>query len=155
MFGKKKSQEPTPDPLVGATVEHKAVEGVQGFVEEVAPGAAPGTRLVKVQWPEGAPVELTSNEWVPLAVLNVVEDEYPVCENCGERHAQQDPYEALEIVKMAIVMHAADIVRAEPGKYPELEKAFAYGDAARREIEIRAFAAQLGEAPTAEEPDHG
>lgn len=135
---------------VGAEVKHKAVEDFVGVVEDITPGVEDGTWNVAVAWPAGAPVELTSNKHHAASNLEPV---YPVCDNCGQRHEQTDPEEALEVVKLVILREAGKLVQENPGQFPELEKAFAYGAAIAREVQIRAFAKLLGEAPTAEEPD--
>lgn len=147
-------------PMQPARVAHKAFPEIPGTVQEVQPGVESGTFRARVSWPVGAPVELTGNEWHPVANLEPYAEpdaeEYPVCPNCGNRHPVPTPEEAIAIAREAVVLQAFTMIRAEHGKYPEFERAFAIMQAAQRELAVRQFAVQLDtEFPTAEEGDRG
>lgn len=133
----------------GDAVFHHATPEVHGVVKAVRPGEVDETPLVKVEWPDGSPVELHQEEH-PAKSLGLVV--FPVCENCGERHEAIDPEEAVAMAKTAVVIEAVKVAQAMPGMFPRLERALAIGQAAAREIEIRKFAEELSKAPETEEP---
>lgn len=147
--------------LQPARVAHKAFPEIPGVVEEVQPGAEPGTFKARVAWPEGAPIELTGNEWHSTANLEPFKEpeaeEYPVCPNCGERHPVPTPEQVLEIAKAAIIYEAFEILKVEgPEARPALAKAFAIAQGAQQEMAVQAFAAELDtHFPTAEEGTDG
>lgn len=129
----------------GDHVTHTAFPDVVGAVVE----ATLDVPHVKVTWPDGAPVELTSTEWHPAGNLAHA---YPVCDNCGERHPVADLAAAIDLIKNVVVMEASAVAAALPGQFPRLERALAQGAAVWREIQVQKFAAALSEAPETEEP---
>lgn len=50
-------------------------------------------------------------------------EQYPVCDGCGERHPQMSPIDFFKVMLVSVAEEATKVVKDNPGEFPELEQA--------------------------------